>query len=95
MRLQARGETDAAVIALVLAHVAAAHPDLAGSETADDIPGWIELLQTDLPRWRGPSVLACVAEQAAQNRISGAGPPGWGMPARYLPAIVSRQTHPG
>jgi hypothetical protein len=40
----ARGETDAAVIALVLAHVAAAHPDLAGSETADDVRGWIELL---------------------------------------------------
>jgi hypothetical protein len=40
----ARGETDAAVIALVLAHVAADHPDLAGSETADDIRGWIELI---------------------------------------------------
>ena len=40
----ARGETDAEVITLVLAHVAADHPDLAGSETAADIRGWIELL---------------------------------------------------
>ena len=35
----ARGETDAAVIAQVLAHVAVDHPDLAGSETADDVNG--------------------------------------------------------
>jgi hypothetical protein len=40
----ARGETDAVVIALVLAHVAADHPDLAETETADDIRAWIELV---------------------------------------------------
>jgi predicted small metal-binding protein len=40
----ARAETDDAVIAMVLTHVAADHPDLADSETADDIRGWIELL---------------------------------------------------
>ena len=43
----ARGDTDDAVIAQVLAHVAVDHPDLAGSETADDIRGWIELLPTE------------------------------------------------
>jgi hypothetical protein len=42
----ARGETDDAVISLVLAHVAADHSDLAEYETADDIRGWIELLPT-------------------------------------------------
>jgi hypothetical protein len=40
----ARGDTDEAVIALVLAHVAREHPDLAEAETADDIRGWIELV---------------------------------------------------
>jgi predicted small metal-binding protein len=40
----ARAESDDAVIAMVLAHVATDHPDLADSETADDIRGWIELL---------------------------------------------------
>jgi predicted small metal-binding protein len=40
----ARGETDEAVITRVLAHVAAEHPDLADTETADDIRDWIELL---------------------------------------------------
>ncbi|GIF76567.1 DUF1059 domain-containing protein [Asanoa siamensis] len=40
----ARGDTDEAVIALVLAHVAADHPDLAETETAEDIRGWIELV---------------------------------------------------
>ncbi|MEV0715415.1 DUF1059 domain-containing protein [Asanoa sp. NPDC050611] len=40
----ARGDTDEAVIALVLEHVAADHPDLAETETADDIRGWIELV---------------------------------------------------
>ena len=40
----ARAETDDAVIALVLEHVAADHPALAQTETADDIRGWIELL---------------------------------------------------
>jgi predicted small metal-binding protein len=40
----ARGDTDDAVIEKVLVHVAAEHPELAGTETADDIRGWIELL---------------------------------------------------
>jgi hypothetical protein len=40
----AHGDTDDAVITLVLAHVAADHPDLAQTETAEDIRGWIELL---------------------------------------------------
>ena len=42
----ARGATDDAVIAKVLAHVAAEHPELAGTETAEDIRSWIELLPT-------------------------------------------------
>jgi len=40
----ARGNTDAAVIALILAHLETDHPDLVGIETANDIRGWIELL---------------------------------------------------
>ncbi|WP_433364736.1 DUF1059 domain-containing protein [Actinoplanes sp. CA-142083] len=40
----ARGDSDDAVIQLVLAHVAADHPDLVELETADYIRGWIELL---------------------------------------------------
>ncbi len=40
----ARGDTDDAVIGLVLAHVAVDHPEIADSETADDIRRWIELL---------------------------------------------------
>jgi predicted small metal-binding protein len=40
----ARGDTDDAVITLVLAHMATEHPDIADTETADDIRGWIELL---------------------------------------------------
>ena len=40
----ARGETDDAVISLVLAHVATDHPEIAATETADDIRQWIELL---------------------------------------------------
>jgi hypothetical protein len=40
----AHGDTDDAVITQVLAHVAADHPELAGTETADDIRPWIELL---------------------------------------------------
>ena len=40
----ARATTDDEVISLVLAHVADDHPDLAETETADDIRGWIELL---------------------------------------------------
>ena len=39
----ARGETDDAVISLILAHLETDHPDLVGRETADDIRGWIEL----------------------------------------------------
>jgi len=40
----ARAESDDAVIAMVLEHVADTHPDLAETETADDIRTWIELL---------------------------------------------------
>jgi hypothetical protein len=40
----ARGQTDDDVIALILAHVAVEHPDLAAVETADDVRGWIELV---------------------------------------------------
>jgi hypothetical protein len=40
----ARADTDDAVITMVLVHVAAEHPDLAPTETADDIRGWIELM---------------------------------------------------
>src|SRR5690606_40850913 len=40
----ARGRSDDEVIALVLARVAAEPPDLAGSETADDVRHWIELV---------------------------------------------------
>jgi predicted small metal-binding protein len=40
----ARAASDDAVIALVQAHVAADHPDLAAYESADDIRNWIELL---------------------------------------------------
>jgi predicted small metal-binding protein len=40
----ARGNTDEAVIELVLVHVAETHPELASTETADDIRDWIELL---------------------------------------------------
>ena len=40
----ASGDTDDAVITLVLAHVAREHPELAETETADDIRGWIELV---------------------------------------------------
>jgi predicted small metal-binding protein len=40
----ARGGTDDEVIALVLAHVAVDHPELAATETAEDIRGWIELI---------------------------------------------------
>ena len=43
----ARGDTDDAVIEKILVHVAAEHPELADTETADDIRGWIELL----PSW--------------------------------------------
>jgi predicted small metal-binding protein len=40
----ARGDNDDAVIAKVLDHVRIEHPELAGSETAEDIRGWIELV---------------------------------------------------
>ncbi len=40
----ARGDTDDAVIEKVLVHVAEEHPELADTETAEDIRGWIELL---------------------------------------------------
>jgi hypothetical protein len=40
----ARGDTDEAVIALIQAHLVTDHPDLAGTESDDDIRGWIELL---------------------------------------------------
>jgi hypothetical protein len=40
----ARGDTDDVVIGLVLAHLETDHPELVGTETADDIRGWIELL---------------------------------------------------
>lgn len=45
----ARGGTDDEVINLVLVHVADQHPDLADTETADDIRGWIELLPDETP----------------------------------------------
>jgi predicted small metal-binding protein len=40
----ARAVDEDEVISAVLAHIAADHPDLADTETADDIRGWIELL---------------------------------------------------
>jgi predicted small metal-binding protein len=40
----ARADTDDAVITMVLTHVAADHPEVAKTETADDIRQWIELL---------------------------------------------------
>ncbi len=40
----ARAQTDDEVISQVLMHVADDHPDLAETETADDLRGWIELL---------------------------------------------------
>jgi predicted small metal-binding protein len=40
----ARGQSDDEVIALILRHVASDHPDVAETETADDIRSWIELV---------------------------------------------------
>jgi predicted small metal-binding protein len=40
----ARGQTDDEVVALILGHVAAEHPELVESETADDVRDWIELV---------------------------------------------------
>jgi predicted small metal-binding protein len=42
-----RSRSDDEVIALMLAHVAKDHPNLANTETADDIRSWIELVPTD------------------------------------------------
>jgi hypothetical protein len=40
----ARGLSDQEVIAIILAHLARDHPDLADAPTADDIRSWIELV---------------------------------------------------
>jgi predicted small metal-binding protein len=40
----ARADTDDTVIAAILDHIAADHPDLAGTETVADIRSWIELV---------------------------------------------------
>ena len=40
----ARGRSDDYVIGLILAHIATDHPDLAETETADDIRTLIELV---------------------------------------------------
>jgi predicted small metal-binding protein len=40
----ARGQSDDEVIALILSHLASDHPDVAETETADDIRSWIELV---------------------------------------------------
>ncbi len=40
----ARAGTDDEVVALILNHIESDHPDLAGTETAEDIKGWIELV---------------------------------------------------
>jgi predicted small metal-binding protein len=40
----ARGRSDHEVIVLILAHVKTDHPDLADTETADDIRSMIELI---------------------------------------------------
>lgn len=40
----ARAGTDDAVVSQVLAHLERDHPDLVGTETAEDIRGWIELI---------------------------------------------------
>lgn len=40
----ARSRSDDEVIALTLAHVATDHPELADTETADDVRNWIELV---------------------------------------------------
>lgn len=40
----ARAQSDDAVVALILAHVATEHPDLAATETAADVRAWIELV---------------------------------------------------
>jgi predicted small metal-binding protein len=40
----ARGESDDEVVALILSHIGSDHPDVAETETADDIRSWIELV---------------------------------------------------
>ena len=40
----ARSQREDEVISLILAHVATDHPDLAETETADDVRTWIELV---------------------------------------------------
>lgn len=40
----ARGGTDDEVISLIQAHLAVRHPELAGTESAEDIRNWIELV---------------------------------------------------
>ena len=40
----ARGRTDDEVISLILAHVAAEHPELVDVESADHVRPWIELV---------------------------------------------------
>ena len=40
----ARGRSDDEVISLIQTHLAVQHPDLVGSESADDIRNWIELV---------------------------------------------------
>ena len=43
----ARGQTDDEVIELLMAHIASDHPDLAETETVEDIRSLIELVPTD------------------------------------------------
>jgi predicted small metal-binding protein len=40
----ARADSDEEVVSITQAHIAADHPDVSGSVTADDIRGWIELV---------------------------------------------------
>jgi predicted small metal-binding protein len=40
----ARNQREDEVISLILTHVATDHPDLAETETADDVRTWIELV---------------------------------------------------
>jgi predicted small metal-binding protein len=40
----ARAPTDDKVVALILDHLVVEHPELVGSETADDVKEWIELV---------------------------------------------------
>jgi predicted small metal-binding protein len=40
----ARADSDEEVVSISQAHIAADHPDLSGSVSAEDIRGWIELV---------------------------------------------------